>query len=216
MKSAFRLWVTVTIAILMTGCALLTPPLERPVIEEKINKQWFSPASVGTLSLTPERRTVLVNFENKRSCAEPPTEVGMDLARLFSGKAGGKNTVGSGEISLAIASSFQNSVLNKRSQGLQAFLAASYYLCQMYMNGAIEHQQMVKLQADMYTQSLPVIMLELQHLHTVGGATAGPSAMTNLESLLKAAENLKKTILVPDANPPTTPTPAPATASPTK
>lgn len=72
------------IAACSQGCAYLTKPLEQPVIEEKLNPRWLSKATVGTLSLTPERRVVLVNFKENRFCAEAPTETGIDLASAIS------------------------------------------------------------------------------------------------------------------------------------
>ena len=71
------------VVIAVSGCSYFTRPLEQPVIEEKLNESFLSKAEVGTLSLTPERRVVLVNFNNKRFCAEPPTEVGNDLSSLI-------------------------------------------------------------------------------------------------------------------------------------
>ena len=75
-----------TLALLLSlqGCTYFTEPLKQPVIEEKLNPTWLAPAKVGTLSLTPERRVVLVNFHNNRFCAEAPTEVGLDLAGIIS------------------------------------------------------------------------------------------------------------------------------------
>lgn len=73
------------------GCAWVTPPLEGPVIEDKIENPMFSPASASTLSLTLERRTLHVNFINERLCAEPAAEAGLDLARIFSARLGVEN-----------------------------------------------------------------------------------------------------------------------------
>jgi hypothetical protein len=61
--------------------------MEQPVIEEKLNRSLFAKANVGTLSLAPERRVVLVNFANNRFCVEAPTEVGIDLSSLIDATA---------------------------------------------------------------------------------------------------------------------------------
>jgi hypothetical protein len=85
----------------ISGCAFFTPPLERPVIEDKINPAWLSPGTVGTLSLTPERRVVLVNFATERFCAEAPTEVGIDLSRILNA-SGSADATSQGNIALGI------------------------------------------------------------------------------------------------------------------
>ena len=55
-----RLVIAILIALNIQGCAIFTKPLEQPVIEAKLNSAWLSKTAVGTLSLTPERRVVLV------------------------------------------------------------------------------------------------------------------------------------------------------------
>ncbi len=152
---------------LSTGCTYLTPPLQRPVIEDKLGPSLFARDEVmGTLSLTPERRVVLVNFANQRFCAEAPTEVGLDLSRLLqtdvAADAPGKGAVALG---LLIGSSNSNSVLNKRSQAIQLFLANSYYTCQMYLNGAISGEQLVELQLKTLNSIAPILEIELPLLY---------------------------------------------------
>lgn len=148
------------------GCSLLTRPLDMPVIEEKLNRAMFTPASVGTLSLTPERRVVLVNFANNRFCAEAPTEIGIDVAALNKLKAdatqGDKTKVG---LEYLNAATNQNSVLNKRTQGMQLFLANSYFTCQMYMNGGLDERQMLEMQFQTLKIIEPLILEELKYLY---------------------------------------------------
>ena len=156
------------------GCSLITRPLDKPVIEEKLNRAMFTNASVGTLSLTPERRVVLVNFSNNRFCAEAPTEIGIDVATLNKLK---------GDMSQADQTKFgmelmtkatnQNAVLNKRTQGVQVFLANSYFACQMYMNGGIDAAQLLKMQIETLELTLPLIEAELKYLYRDDRAKAG-------------------------------------------
>lgn len=150
----------------ISGCAFFTPPLERPVIEDKINPAWFSPGTVGTLSLTPERRVVLVNFATERFCAEAPTEVGIDLSKILNA-SGSADATSQGNIALGllIGSSSGNTVLNKRSQAVQLFLANSYYTCQMYLNGAISGEQLVTLQLQTLNSIAPILEKELPLLY---------------------------------------------------
>ena len=112
-----------------------------------MNPSWNSQASVGTLSLTPERRVVLVNFRNNRFCAEAPTEVGIDVATLNKVRAAlSHQEQVSGGVESVGATANQNAVLNRRTQGVQLFLANAYFICQMYMNGGIDEAQMVEFQ----------------------------------------------------------------------
>ena len=145
-----------------SGCSYFTRPMEQPVIEEKLNESFFSAAKVGTLSLTPDRRVVLVNFANNRFCAEAPTEVGADLSQVVKLAAeaskGGEYKAGLEAIS---ATSSSNSVLNKRTQGIQLFLANSYFICQMYMNKAIDEVQLMELQLRTLNAVAPLIEKEI-------------------------------------------------------
>lgn len=152
--------------MLLSGCAFFTPPLERPVIEDKINPRWLTPGTVGTLSLTPERRVVLVNFDTKRFCAEAPTEVGIDMSRILNAN-GGADATSQGKIALGllIGSSSGNAVLNKRSQAVQLYLANSYYSCQMYLNGAISGEQLVEIQLETLNSIAPLLESELPYLY---------------------------------------------------
>lgn len=146
------------VSIILSGCSLFTPPLEHPVIEEKLNRGLIDDSSaVGTLSLTPERRVVLVKFAEKgkngkiispsRFCAEAPTEVGADVARLTKAAATlEKPEEVKAGLEAITATTVGNAVLNKRTQGLQLFQSSSYFLCQMYMNEAINKEQLMLLQ----------------------------------------------------------------------
>lgn len=157
-----KLMLAAFIALQLQGCAFFTKPLEQPVIEEKLNPAWMSRATVGTLSLTPERRVVLVNFSNNRFCAEAPTEVGLDLASMLNtsltAAQGDKAKI---EAAFKQALTAQNSVLNKRTQGMQLFLANSYFTCQMYMNGGLDERQMLEMQFQTLKIVEPLISKEL-------------------------------------------------------
>ncbi len=127
------------LAFVLGGCSFFTRPMENPVTEDKLGPSWLGKKEkIGTLSLTPERRVVLVNFANDRFCAEAPTEVGLNVSSLLNA-TGEADIPAKGNIALGLllAGSSENSVLNKRSQAVQLFLANSYYICQMYMNGVM-------------------------------------------------------------------------------
>jgi hypothetical protein len=55
----------------------------------------------------------------------------------------------------------QNSVLNKRTQGMQLFLANAYFTCQMYMNGGLDERQMLEMQFQTLKIVEPLISKEL-------------------------------------------------------
>lgn len=159
-------YILIIIILLISGCSLLTPPMERPVIEEKLNSGIFDKSAVGTLSLTPDRRVVLVNFENNRFCAEAPTEVGQDISKLI--KAAVDAQSGTGQkigLGAVVAANYSNSVLNKRTQGVQLFQANSYFMCQMYMNGAIKGEQLLRMQIELLNAVGPLIAKELPILY---------------------------------------------------
>jgi len=148
--------------IVAQGCSTFTRPLDQPVIEEKLNKHLFASASVGTLSLTPERRVVLVNFRNNRFCAEAPSETGIDVSKVIKATLEAKKEgVGNATAEAIAASTNNNYVLNKRSQGVQLFLANSYFTCQMYMNGGIDEGQLIQMQLETLKVVAPLINFEL-------------------------------------------------------
>lgn len=150
----------------LTGCTYFTRPLDQPVIEHKINSQWLKPGVVGTLSLTPERRTVLVNFDTMKFCAEAPTEVGIDVNQLKSFSASVKkgNDIQAG-LNAVIASANNNTVLNKRTQGMQLYLASSYVFCQMYLNDAVGTEEYLSLQKKALDIASPLILNEIKLMY---------------------------------------------------
>ncbi|MCE5993264.1 hypothetical protein LVV80_14660 [Pseudomonas sp. KCA11] len=159
----------------LNGCAYFTPPLQQPVIKASLSPGVNEKASVGTLSLTPDRRVVLVNYEHNRFCAEAPTEVGTDLSSVMRAAAEAdvpaevKAKVGA---VAALASS--NAVLNRRTQGMQLFLSNSYFVCQMYMNKAINEEQLLRYQLEVFNSASKLIEAELPYMY--GGVSNGVSS----------------------------------------
>lgn len=140
--------VVALLAIALTSCTFLTRPMQQPVIKQRLSPTIFSEAPIGTLSLTPERRVVLANFATNRFCAEAPTEIGADLSEFFQATAEADIPAEvTAKIGAVMAAASSNTVLNRRTQGMQLFLANSYFVCQMYMNGAINEEQVLLYQA---------------------------------------------------------------------
>ncbi len=184
--------IALLIAFNIQGCAVFTKPLEQPVIEEKLNPRWLSKASVGTLSLTPERRVVLVNFKNNRFCAEAPTEIGIDLASAISANiSGGQTDKATIEAAIKSVLSSQNSVLNKRTQGMQLFLANSYFTCQMYMNGGIDERQLLEMQFQTLKIIEPLITSEIELMYKNNGNTNGTASVPPTS---KSSDEIKKEV----------------------
>lgn len=150
-------------SVLASGCAHFTPPNERPVIEEKINPSFTQSAEVGTLVLSPDRRVVLANFVNHRFCAEAPTEVGADTSRLLSASAKGEAKDVQAALSMITANTLSNAVLNKRTQGMQLLQTSGYFLCQMYMNQAIEPADLKLLYVETVKTAAHLIEVEIKN-----------------------------------------------------
>jgi len=206
----------------VAGCSWFTPPLEQPVIEEKLNPSILSRATVGTLSLTPERRVVLVNFDSNRFCAEAPTEIGTDISRFFqiAASADVPKEV-QAKIGAAMAASSQNSVLNRRTQGMQLFLANSYFVCQMYMNKAINEKQVLEYQTQVFDQAAKLIEIELPFLYQAEEKDAqSRAALTPLDinAIVSKILELKDEPVTPEGTSGngagTSPTPRPDTGAP--
>ncbi|UXH80121.1 hypothetical protein [Roseateles amylovorans] len=160
----------------LSACSVFTPPIEKPVIEDRIQSGYFGPVSIGILSLTPERRTVLYNFKTRRFCAENPTEVGIDLASARKAVAALKVAEkGEAEVGIALAMASNNQVLNRRTQGLQLYQASSFTLCQMYLNEAISPEEFLKTQLVILASAGALISQELAREESKTTAVSGPA-----------------------------------------
>lgn len=175
----------------ISGCSLFTPPQEQPVIEQTLNSSVLWKAKVGTLSLTPDRRVVLVNFDSGRFCAEAPTEVGSDLSRAF--KAVAEADIPAevkANVGMAAAISSSNSVLNHRTQGMQLFLANSYFVCQMYMNNAISSKELLDYQKQVFDAAAVIIKAEIPYLYKQAATEAINSPKKDPVDVLKTLKEI--------------------------
>ena len=208
----------------LVSCTTFTHPQERPVIEEGLRTQFWDPASLVVLSLTPERRVVLHRTDLKTFCAEQPTEVGVQLSSaakvLASANLSAERRV---EIAAAIARESATSTLNARSQSLQFYLAASYTYCQMAMNGELKPEDHIRLHTELLSKVMESLKIELPHMYAAAAsaaATAASAAATAASAAATAASSPRAhhtpeervNIDVPDRQ--STPAPAsPAAAS---
>jgi hypothetical protein len=83
---------------------------------------------------------VMYNDKTGRYCAEPPPDVAQNILNslhVAMNASGGKLPADvSAEVSKAMASTAQS--LLSRSQGLQMYRDGMYFLCQRFINGAID------------------------------------------------------------------------------
>jgi hypothetical protein len=137
------------LAVSLSGCASqLTAFYNRSVVKDNVG------SSVATVSLSADRRTVLVglNGENQgRFCAEPPPDsaTGLKTDLASSLKAGAK----SGRLDAEASAEFQGRdraetsvvLLAERTPALDAFRTGVYALCQFHLNGAVSDAQVAEL-----------------------------------------------------------------------
>ena len=188
----FFLFIILMSNVFLSGCSYFTRPLEQPVIEKQLNRSIFRAAQVGTLSLTPERRVVLVNFRNNRFCAEAPTEVGLDMSSLLKITAqASKGDVFKAGLEAISAAASNNAVLNKRTQGMQLFLANAYFICQMYMNQAINEVTLIELQLKTLNAIAPLIEKEVDLMYQNQAKGNGDKKFVPLD-INKAIEDVEK------------------------
>lgn len=137
--------VPIVLATMLSGCASqLSAFYNRSVVKDNIA------GSVATVSLSADRRTVLVglNGDNQgRFCAEPPpdsaTGLKTDLAASLkaSAKSEKLKTEASAESALSDKAETTVVVLAERTPALDAFRTGVYALCQFHLNGAVSDAQ---------------------------------------------------------------------------
>ena len=118
-----------------SGCAsTIGAFFNRPVVEDSVG------TTLSTVSLSADRRTVLVAHAGDRKplfCAEPPPDTATGLKTDLDASLKAK----SGE-ELGIKDKLETSVtvLSARNAPLDAFRTGTFSLCQLYLNGALDKQ----------------------------------------------------------------------------
>lgn len=191
----------------LSACSVFTPPNQKPVIEDNFRQgPFYSKAEIGIISLSPDRRVVLNHFENKKFCAEPPTEVGLESASVFRAIAEGSlSAEQKAKLATEMAAASKNQVLNRRGQAIQYYAVGSYALCQAYMNNVIrDEKDYMKAYLKLSEDAAKLIAEEVKYLHAVpaptpvlaptpaqaAGTGAAPSGM--IADLLKMLEEFKR------------------------
>lgn len=136
--------------IVVHGCAVFTPPMQKPLIEKHLDISKGDKQNIGILATTPERRIVLINTNSQLFCSEPSPDVAQAFTESISTianasasstkNASDKSVQASAELYAQLAKQLatNNSQLFYRSQGVQLFRDASFSLCQAYLNGALK------------------------------------------------------------------------------
>jgi len=159
------------------GLKMFTPPDNNPVIEDRFQKEQGDEI-VASLALDPQKRLFITNLDSGRFCSEFPTEVGLDTNStdklILSLK---KEGVASADLQKVKTRLAQYQTFNRRSQSLQLFLAASYYYCQLYMNGDLDESALVATQLYLFEKTAELMSYELQ---VSKGASDDPLTQSNI------------------------------------
>lgn len=154
-------WLLIGLSFFAAGCSFLTPPKEKPMLQDTMNNR------IRTLATTPERRVVLADLGKEHICAEPSADVAESLtsslralaAASVEKPANNDSARLSGEVAKQFATSLN--VLFSRSQGVQLFRDGSYALCQASMNGDIKRNDFIERFDNLLNASAKLIELEL-------------------------------------------------------
>ena len=139
-----RFFVLLIGIILLQGCS--SPFLNRPVIEDKVGKPWYSSSKgIGTLAITAERKVVVMNFKNNRFCTEPPQDFGQAIKAMAEIIAAYKREKPKDALGTSHNAdlSFKNSMettlkeVAKQPYGIMFLRYQSAFLCQMFANNAL-------------------------------------------------------------------------------
>ncbi|MHB1098370.1 MAG: hypothetical protein ACYCZR_02330 [Burkholderiales bacterium] len=179
----------------LSGCAMLTPPKEQPVIEDHVTN-WFNKEKMGVFSTTAERREVIVKLPDNKFCAEPSPDVAESLASSLSFIAKGSvtdTTKKEAEARLEVAKTLATSVrtLFRRSQGAQFFRDGLFNLCQAYVNHTISGDQYVYMYRDLLMISQHLIEQEIPSLQAGRAEDAAENAVKSEEDAKAAASKAK-------------------------
>ena len=149
----------------LIGCSVITPPLEKPVIEQKAHN-WFGAEKTSVFSSTASRRQVLVKFPGNKICAEAPPDVAETILsglELLINKRTKDNSAESYDADLELNKTLLTIAdrLFERTQGAQFFRDGAFHLCLANINGAIKDNEFRKLYEDLFREAAELIEIEL-------------------------------------------------------
>ena len=156
--------VTCSLMVLI-GCSIVTPPLEKPVIEQKTHN-WFNTQKISVFSSTASRRQVLVKFPESQICAEAPPDVAetilSSLALLIKKRTkDGPAEKYDADLELNKTLLTIADRLFERTQGAQFFRDGAFHLCLANMNESISANEFRKLYENLFREAAELIEIEL-------------------------------------------------------
>lgn len=168
--------ILMAIIISTSGCAYFTPPKEQPVQRDYVGAI-FGPKETNVFSLTPERRTIIVQTDSdERSptfCAEPAADVAEGLASSIRALAEATAQVAPSKeysASLEASKTLNTSIVSLfyRSQGVQIFRDGLFNLCQAFMNGLITNgEKYINQYNKIFDQAVILISMEIPSIQTI-------------------------------------------------
>jgi len=168
-------FVLVVISLLISGCGyyLTARP---PVMERKLGAPFNE--SVGALATAADYRMVYVKISpDAKLCAEAPPDAASQFASSFAASlsASPANRPLSAEAQTSLAVAMKQ--LFKRSQGVQFYRDGAFFLCNMYLNGAISSQQYLSELQALRVATTTLILEEIPVLEKITvDAIAVPTA----------------------------------------
>lgn len=164
----------------LCGCSALTPPMEKPVIEDHAGV-------LGTFATVAERRMVVTKKTYKSEhadhpgydssfCAEPPPDSTQSIASSLTAalRADASQDKSKQSVSAEAARELITTakLMFTRSQGVQLFRDGVYNLCQAHLNAAISQPSYEKMFSELLKVSAKLIADEIAKSPNVDVAKA--------------------------------------------
>jgi sulfur relay (sulfurtransferase) DsrF/TusC family protein len=186
------------LAVGLCGCSFLTPPIEKPVIEDHSGV-------LGTFATVAERRMVVTkktyNTEhadnpgyNSTFCAEPPPDSTQSIASSLTAalRADASHDKSKQSVSAEAARELMTTAKSmfNRSQGVQLFRDGVYNLCQAQLNKAINEGSYEKMFSELLGVSAKLIADEIAKSPNIDVAKAISAAQEAQSAQEQAAASV--------------------------
>ena len=164
--------------LMLSGCGLnMFAGSKAPMVIDTVENR------VGTVSVTADRRVVLIRLQENsasaagRFCAEPPLDADQNITSALAAMRDISSDKMEPSVKVELARSFAQILpaFIRRTQGLQLYREAMYNLCQNYLNHAINEDELRAQSSKVLELSVRLIEQELTLTH---GALNEPSLMT--------------------------------------
>lgn len=158
----------ITSLLMLSGCGLnMFAGSKAPMVIDTVENR------VGTLSVTADRRVVLVRLQENsasaagRFCAEPPLDADRNITSALKAMQDLSTDKIESSVKVELARSFAQIFPGfvRRTQGLQLYREAMYNLCQNYLNHAITEDTLQTQSLKYFEVSVKLIEQELTLTH---------------------------------------------------